>query len=26
LRTDIAFEKCMEIAYKKWHWLHKKLA
>jgi hypothetical protein len=26
LRTDIAFEKCMEIGYKKWHWLHKKLA
>jgi hypothetical protein len=26
LRTDIAFEKCMEVAYKKWHWLHKKLA
>jgi hypothetical protein len=26
LRTDIAFEKCMEIAFKKWHWLHKKLA
>ena len=26
LRTDIAFEKCMETAYKKWHWLHKKLA
>ncbi len=26
LRTDRAFDKCMEIAYKKWHWLHKKLA
>jgi hypothetical protein len=26
LRTDRAFEKCMEIAYKKWHWVHKKLA
>ena len=25
LRTDRAFDKCMEIAYKKWHWLHKKL-
>lgn len=26
LRTDRAFEKCMEIAYKKWRWVHKKLA
>lgn len=26
LRTDRAFEKCMDIAYKKWHWVHKKLA
>jgi hypothetical protein len=26
LRTDRAFEKCMENAYKKWHWIHKKLA
>lgn len=25
LRTDKAFDKCMEIAYKKWHWVHKKL-
>jgi hypothetical protein len=25
LRTDAAFEKCMEIAYDKWHWVHKKL-
>jgi len=25
LRTDKAFEKCMELAYKKWHWVHKKL-
>ncbi len=25
LRTDRAFEKCMELAYKKWRWLHKKL-
>jgi hypothetical protein len=25
LRTDRAFEKCMEMAYKKWHWVHKKL-
>jgi hypothetical protein len=25
LRTDKAFEKCMELAYKKWHWTHKKL-
>ena len=26
LRTDRAFEKCMENAYKKWRWIHKKLA
>ncbi len=26
LRTDRAFEKCMEVAYKKWRWVHKKLA
>ena len=25
LRTDRAFEKCMNMAYKKWGWLHKKL-
>ena len=25
LRTDKAFEKCMDIAYKKWRWVHKKL-
>lgn len=25
LRTDRAFDKCMEIAYKKWRWVHKKL-
>ena len=25
LRTDRAFEKCMEQAYKKWRWVHKKL-
>lgn len=25
LRTDRAFEKCMEVAYKKWSWVHKKL-
>ncbi|MCX6908429.1 MAG: AIPR family protein [Verrucomicrobia bacterium] len=25
LRTDKAFEKCMENAFKKWRWLHKKL-
>lgn len=25
LRTDRAFDKCMETAYKKWHWVHKKL-
>jgi len=26
LRSDRAFEKCMELAYKKWKWVHKKLA
>lgn len=26
LRTDRAFEKCIHNAYKKWHWVHKKLA
>jgi hypothetical protein len=26
LRTDRAFENCMEIAHKKWQWVHKKLA
>ena len=26
LRTDRAFEKCMENAYSRWRWLHKKLA
>ncbi|BFU93146.1 MAG: hypothetical protein NTAFB01_43330 [Nitrospira sp.] len=25
LRTDRAFEKCMEIAYKRWRWVHKNL-
>ncbi len=25
LRTDRAFEKCMEMAHKKWRWVHKKL-
>ena len=25
LRTDRAFEKCMVLAYKKWHWVQKKL-
>jgi hypothetical protein len=25
LRTDRAFEKCMELAYKKWRWVHRKL-
>jgi len=25
LRTDSAFDKCMENAYKKWRWIHKKL-
>jgi len=26
LRTDAAFDKCMEAAHGKWHWVHKKLA
>lgn len=26
LRTDRAFDNCMEIAYTKWQWIHKKLA
>jgi hypothetical protein len=26
LRTDRAFDKCMEIAFTKWGWTHKKLA
>jgi len=26
LRTDRAFEKCMEAAHAKWKWVHKKLA
>ncbi|HRJ59402.1 MAG TPA: AIPR family protein [Anaerolineales bacterium] len=25
LRTDKAFDKCMDIAYRKWGWVHKKL-
>jgi hypothetical protein len=25
LRTDHAFDKCMANAYKRWHWVHKKL-
>jgi len=25
LRTDKAFDKCMEIAHRKWRWVHKKL-
>jgi hypothetical protein len=25
LRTDAAFDKCMETAYSKWGWVHKKL-
>lgn len=25
LRTDRAFEKCMEIAYRRWNWTHKRL-
>jgi hypothetical protein len=25
LRTDRAFEKCMELAHRKWRWVHKKL-
>lgn len=26
LRSDAAFEKCMEVAHSKWRWVHKKLA
>jgi len=26
LRTDRAFEKCMDIAHKKWRWVHKRLS
>ena len=26
LRTDKAFEKCMETAHSRWRWVHKKLA
>ena len=26
LRSDRVFEKCMEMAYKKWRWVHKRLA
>ncbi len=26
LRTDRAFDKCLEIAHEKWRWVHKKLA
>ena len=26
LRTDRAFEKCMDLAHKKWRWVHKKLS
>lgn len=26
LRTDRAFDKCMEYAYRRWNWVHKKLA
>jgi hypothetical protein len=26
LRTDRAFEKCMDAAHAKWKWVHKKLA
>ena len=26
LRSDKAFERCMDMAYKKWKWVHKKLA
>jgi len=26
LRTDRAFDKCMENAHRKWRWVHKKLA
>lgn len=25
LRTDRAFDKCMELAHKKWRWVHKRL-
>jgi hypothetical protein len=25
LRTDRAFEKCMDLAHRKWRWVHKKL-
>jgi hypothetical protein len=25
LRTDRAFERCIEVAYKRWRWVHKKL-
>ena len=25
LRTDKAFEKCMDMAHRKWRWVHKKL-
>lgn len=25
LRTDKAFDKCMEIAHRKWRWVHRKL-
>ncbi|MGQ0655366.1 MAG: hypothetical protein ACT4P4_24420, partial [Betaproteobacteria bacterium] len=25
LRTDRAFERCMELAHKRWKWVHKKL-
>lgn len=25
LRTDRAFERCMDVAYEKWKWVHKKL-
>jgi hypothetical protein len=25
LRTDAAYKRCMEIAYKKWKWVEKKL-
>lgn len=26
LRTDVAFDKCMEAAHSRWSWVHKKLA
>jgi hypothetical protein len=26
LRSDRAFDKCMELAHRKWRWVHKKLA